>query len=37
MKLDFTVDEPDELRVHLAALAERLTRAARAPAGTGPL
>lgn len=35
MGLDFTVEEPDELRGHLAALAERLARAARAPAGTG--
>jgi hypothetical protein len=31
--LDFTVEAPDELREHLAALAARLARAAAAPPG----
>ena len=35
MGLDFTVEEPDELRAHLAALADRLARAARGPAAAG--
>ena len=34
--LEFTVESPAELRTHLATLAERLARAARPPATSGP-